>query len=238
MPPNLFPKNPSFDSYVTVIHRASILRWVLNTLIVLASVTVGTIFVNVTAGYAFSFHKFKCQKILWSFLLLGIMIPRISLIIPLFVVINKIHLSGQLPAVILPCIFAPASMYLSKVYFDTVPRSLLESARIDGCSEWQVLKNIVLPVSLPIVTTIGLFSSVGSMQDWLWQALQLQMRENQTLLVGMTRSLWGSGLVQGMTKNYIGNSFATGVILILPVVILFAVASKKFVNGLGGAIKE
>jgi len=238
MPPNLFPLDATLDNYYVVLHNLNIIKWAFNTIVVLAFTTIGNIFVNIVAGYAFSFYQFRFKKILWMLLLFGVMVPRISIIIPLFKVINILHLSGELLAVILPCLFNPMFLYLSKIYFDSIPKSLVESARIDGAHEIQVLFYIVMPISLPLVTTIGIFSSIGSMQDWIWQSLQLQKNNNLTALVGMVRAMYGQAWALQGNKNFIGQSFAIGVVLILPVLIIFIFASRYFVNSLSGAIKE
>jgi ABC-type glycerol-3-phosphate transport system permease component len=238
MPPNLFPLDATLDNYFVVLNNLNILKWASNTIIVLVLTTIGNIFVNTMAGYAFSFYNFPFKKIIWMLLLFGIMVPRISLIIPLFMVMNKLHLSGELLAVILPCLFNPMFLYLSKIYFDSIPKSLIESARMDGANEFQVLVKIVMPISMPLITTIGLFSSIGAMQDWIWQSLQLQKNDNLTALVGMVRAMYGQAWAGQGNKNFIGQNFAIGVILILPVLIIFICASKYFTNGLQGAVKE
>lgn len=238
MPPNLFPLDATFDNYITVLNRSPILIWTRNTIIIVSLCTVGNIFVNIMAGYAFSFYNFRFKNALWMLLLFGVMVPRISLIIPLFIVVNKMCLSGQLWAVVLPCLFSPINLYLSKVYFDSIPRSLIEIARMDGAHEMQILLKIAMPISAPLIMVIGIFSSIGSMQDWIWQSLQLQKTNSMSLLVGMFRSMYGSAWTLVRNKNEIGEGFATGVVLILPVLIIFIFASRYFVNSLSGAIKE
>jgi ABC-type glycerol-3-phosphate transport system permease component len=169
------------------------------------------------------------------------MIPRISLIIPTFVIIKKIQLSGTLLATILPIIYYPVGLYLSRLYFETIPISLLESARLDGANEIQILSKIVLPLSKPIITCLALFSSINVLQDYIWQMLVLQKENNYTLLVGMMRLAMNR---QGGTEaniNPLSKAMASGVILLFPLLVIFLIANKYFTKSLAGydgAVKE
>jgi ABC-type glycerol-3-phosphate transport system permease component len=212
-------------------------QWLVNTLFIVSGTVCASVFISTTAGYSFAFYKFKFKKVLWSLFLLGIMIPRISMIIPTFVIVKKLQLSGTLFAVILSTSFAPMGMYLAKIFFQSIPISLLESARLDGASERQILQKIVIPVSRPIITALSLFASIGALQDYIWQMLILQSADRQTLLVGFIRAI----MIRGggdLNVNPLGKSFAAGVLLLLPLLIVFLIANKYFVESLGGAIKE
>lgn len=235
MPPKLLPHDPTLMNY-KALKNLNIVKWSANTLFV----TIGTVFLSVlvstTGGYVFAFFKFKFKNIIWAALLIGIMVPRISIIIPVYVIIKKLHLSGTLLATILPVVFSPMGLYLSRAYFETIPISLLEAARIDGASEFQVLSKIVLPVSMPIISALSIFAAVGSLQDYIWQALVLQDPDRQTLLVGLMRYSMERGGDLGI--NPIGKALTVGVILLLPLLVIFLFANKYFVANIGGAVKE
>lgn len=236
MPPNLFPLHPVLDNYERIF-KWDILPWSINTLINTAITTVVIIITICSAGYVFSFYKFKFKEILWSIFLIGFMIPRISLIIPQYVLMKQIGIPGTLLATILPIVFNPMMLYLTRNYFETVPKSLLESARLDGAHEGQILFHIVMPISKPIITAVAVFSAIGYMQDYIWQMLVLQKDENQTLLIGLTKSVrvLKDGLLGGFPY---GQSMAVGTILMIPLIIIFLLANKYFVEGISGAMKE
>jgi ABC-type glycerol-3-phosphate transport system permease component len=236
MPPRLLPLHPTLANYAYLL-RGSAVQWAMNTVVVVIASTLLSVFTSCTAGYAFAFYKFRGSRVLWLALLVGVMVPRISLLIPQFVVMRRLGLSGTLAAVILPAAYAPVSLYLARTYFETVPSSLLESARLDGASEWDVLRYVVGPVSRPIVTAVALFAAIGALQDFVWQSLVLQDESRQTLIVGLMRLAMkrGGGLLD---VNPIGRGFAAGVLLLAPLVAVFAVANRYFVGSLGGALKE
>jgi len=236
MPPRLIPSNPNLDNYIYLLKGNSLL-WLKNTLIVVLGTIVLSVFLSLSAGYSFSVFTFKLKKYMWLAYLFGMMIPRISLLIPLYVIVKELGLSGSIPAVIFPVVFTPMGIYLAKNYFDSIPKSILESARMDGASEWQILYHIVAPISKPIISALSLFSGIGALQDYVWQMLVLQKEERQTLLVGLMRT----AMLRSGTDTYInpvGRSFAVGILLFLPLLIIFLVANRYFVESLGGAIKE
>jgi len=235
MPPNLLPTNTTLGNYNNIA-KLNVSRWTINSIFVTIATVLGSVFISCTGGYAFAFFKFKFKNVIWALLLLGIMIPRISIIIPVYVIIKKLHLSGTLTATILPILFSPVGLYLARSYFETIPLSLLESARIDGATEFQVLSKIVFPISIPIITALSIFASVGVLQDYIWQALVLQDPNKQTLLVGLMRYSMERGGELGI--NPIGRGLTVGVVLLVPLLIIFLLANKYFVSSIGGACKE
>lgn len=237
MPPTLFPRMPTLDNYAWAFRLDGWVQWAGNTGIVVLLTVLGSVSVSCMAGYAFSFFRFPFKKTIWALLLMGMMVPRIALLIPLFVVSSRIGISGTLWAVILPGLLSPVGMWLARTYFDTVPRSIVESARIDGAGDWMMLARVVAPLSRPIVTALGLFAAIGALQDWVWQALQLQESSTQTLLVGWLRATMTTSGSSNLA-NPIGHSMAAGMLLLIPLLAVFIVANKYFVGSLEGAVKE
>lgn len=234
MPPKLFPANPTLTNYGRLLSSPMILRWTANTVIVLVGTVGISVLVSCMAGYAFATYRFPFKKVLWLLLLAGVMIPRISLIVPLFVVIKRLHLSGTLAGVILATSLSPVGLYLARTYFESVPRSLMEAARIEGASETRILFSVVMPAARPIVAALSLFAAIASMQDFMWQMLVLQKPANHTLLVGLTREVMKRGGDSAINLNPIGQGLAAATILLLPMVLIFAFANKYFTQAIGG----
>jgi ABC-type glycerol-3-phosphate transport system permease component len=236
MPPDLIPNNATMMNYIRLLD-SPLLRWLINTILIVLSGTLLSVLLSSMAAYSFAFFQFPYKKILWAILLVGIMIPRISLVIPSYVVIKKMGLSGTMWAVILSVAYSPGNLYLARVYFETVPKSLLESARLDGANEFQILYKIVMPMSKPIITSLSLFTAIGYLGDYLWQMLVLQSPERQTLLVGLIKSsqALGNTIMTGM--NPLGYRMAVGVALLFPLLVIFLIANKYFIQDIGGAEK-
>lgn len=238
MPPQLFPKNPTLMNYRILLSDTIVLRWLFNTALVVVCTVTLSVTISITAGYAFAFYLFPFKQAAWLFLLSGILAPRISVVIPLFVVIKQLGMSGTLQAVILATALSPVGIYLSRAYFQSVPKAMLESARMDGCNEGQVLFRVVAPISRPIITTVGLFAAIAGLQDYMWQMLILQKDSVQTMLVGLTKLIMRRGGGAVANVNPVGLSLSAGVILLVPLLLIFAFANKYFTSAIGGALKE
>lgn len=238
MPPKIIPSNIIYSNYTFFFNNFPVFLWVYNTMfIVFFTVIISTI-TSLMTSYVFAYYKFKMKNVLWTIFLIGIMLPRISILIPTYVIIKELGIAGQLWAVILPICFSPFGIYLARNYFESIPISLLESARLDGANELQILSKIVAPLSKPIVTALALFSSINALQDYVWQMLVLQKESSQSLLVGLIKAsmLRGGG---DLNFNSVGKSMAVGVLLMLPLLIIFIVANKYFTKDmLSGAVKE
>lgn len=236
MPPRLLPLYPTLQNYEWLF-SLQVGRWAMNTLVIVSLSVAGSVALSVSTGYAFAFYRFPAKEVLWVILLLGIMIPRMSMIIPLFVVMKKLGISSTLMSAAIPVMYAPVSMYISRLYFQTIPGAVLESARIDGARERTILVRIVVPISRPIVTAVALFAAIAALGDYLWQMLQLQREGMQTMLVGLIKAsmMRGGGAV---VINPLGRYFAVGVVLVAPLLLIFLVANKYFIVSLSGAIKE
>jgi ABC-type glycerol-3-phosphate transport system permease component len=232
MPPRLIPAHRTLYNY-RWIAGLPVLLWAKNTLIVVAGAVVLSLFTCIASGYAFAFFTFPAKKTLWIMLMAGIMVPHMSLIVPLFVTMKKLGLNNTVWAAIFKLTYFPMGMYLSRLFFEGIPKSILESAQIDGANDFSVLFRIVAPMARPVVVTIALFIGIQSLSDFLWQMLQLQKEAAQTLLVGLMRAVMPRGNV-----NPIGRSFAVSMVLVVPMFAIFLAANKYFVIGMESSIKE
>lgn len=235
MPPDLWVNEITFIHYIKIF-SLNISVWLVNSIVVMVGIVFLSVFVSCSGGYVFSFYSFKFKEIIWPFFLVGMMIPRISILIPTFVIIRKLGLSGSLLAIILPVVFSPLGLFLARNYFDGIPKSLLESARLDGASEIGILTKIVMPISLPLVSLLSVFAGIYALQDYIWQALVLQVSNKQTMIVGLIRYTMLRGGAEGV--NNVGRGMAVGIVLLVPLLIIFIFANKYFVNNISGAIKE
>lgn len=204
-----------------------------------AAVTLATAALTsaVVGAGAYAFAMYPLPRWLWTLLLAGIMVPRMAMMVPLFVIMKNLGITGTLWAAILPAAYMPAGLYIANAYYRTIPRSLIDSARIDGAHEYQILARIILPIAKPVTATIALFSAVGAMQDFLWQMLQLQRPRVHTLLVGLFRAVLTAGSI-GIKIDPIGQRMAVAVVLAAPLLAVFLIANRYFTTALGGATKE
>lgn len=239
MPPKLFPTNPTLSNFQYILKDPIVWTWGVNSLIVVLGTVFISVFISLFGGYAFALSKKNKEKeILWMILLSALLFPRISILIPQYVLLSKVNLSGSILGVILPCVYTPTGLFISRKFFESIPIAIIESAKVDGASDLRILLNIIIPLTKPLISALALFSALGALQDYIWQMLVLQKTERQTLLVGLMRLAMRRGGDAELGVNPIGRYLAVGVILLFPLLFLFLIANKFFVSALEGAIKE
>ncbi len=234
-PPPLLPKNLTLENYAVLVDP-KVLRWLGNTILVVTVGTASAIFVASLAGYTFSMHRFPGKNIFWWLFLACIMVSRFALIVPTYVSLRVLRISGPL-AIVLPDSLWPIGIFLARNYIDSIPRSIVESGRIDGAREGSIMLCLVLPLCKPLIGAMIVFKAVGILQDYIWQKLVLQDSRQQTLVVGLL-SLAFDKLINTRLMDY-GLNMAIGCTLLLPLIVIFMLGSRYFLGGLTtGGIKE
>ena len=158
--------------------------------------------------------------------------------IPLYITIRQIGLSGTLAAVVLTSIYQPVNLYLTKNFMQQIPKSIIESASIDGATEWTILYRVIIPLALPVLTLVALFTAIFVLSDYVWQSLVFQFGDVKTLVVGIMKKLMERGGGE-LNINPLGRQMAAGMILIVPLLTIFLIANKYFITGISvGGVKE
>ncbi|GAB2694672.1 sugar ABC transporter permease [Paenibacillus thermoaerophilus] len=226
---SLFPKDFTLDHFRELFTTPNFPYglWYWNTLkIAFMSMILGTT-VSTLTGYALSRFRFKARKtILTTFLVLG-MFPGFMSMIAVYIFLLQFDLLDTHAAIIIVYTFGAAmSCFIPKGFFDAIPRSLEEAARIDGASHWKVFTHIMLPLARPMLTYMAMTIFTGAWVDYIFARLVLRSKENWTLAVGM----WD------MVANFQSSNFtlfAAGAILIaLPITLLFIGLQRLLVEGL------
>ncbi|UXN69074.1 carbohydrate ABC transporter permease [Devosia neptuniae] len=208
-------------------------RFFLNSLIVSISVTVITVVVSCLSGYAFARLKFPGRDALLMGYLATLMVPGIMLIIPLFLIVNNLGMVNTFQGVILPVAFGTFGSFLLRQFFMSIPTELEEAARIDGASRLRILVSIIVPLSMPAIGLLSLFTFIGQWNNFLWPLIVMTGADNATLPVGLT--LFQTQ--QGTAWNYI---MAGATLSMLPGIILAILLQKLIYNsialnaGMGG----
>ncbi|MBN3523789.1 sugar ABC transporter permease [Paenibacillus apiarius] len=230
----LIPRNPTFEHYVSLFtsEQYQYGRWYLNTLkIATFNMIFGVILVVMTA-YALSRFRFYGRKNLMSGMLVLGMFPGFMSMIAVYILLMQLNLLDTHMALILVySAGAPLGAFVVKGFFDTIPKSLEESARIDGASHWTVFRKIMLPLSKPMITYVGLTTFAGAWGDFIFARLVLRTKEKWTLAIG----LWD--MVNNASTNF--TMFAAGAVLIaIPIALLYLFLQRFLVEGLtAGASK-
>jgi ABC-type glycerol-3-phosphate transport system permease component len=223
-----------YENYVTA--WSGISQPLLNTIIVaVLSIIIGVVAAALGA-YAFSQLRFRGKGLLFMAYVSLLLIPWTLTLIPLFLTIQKLHLFNTWWALILPYAASsqPLLVLIFRGFFDQLPRELLESARVDGCSERQVLLRIVTPLTRPVLLTGAILVTINVWGDYLWPVIVIQDPHRTTISAGVQQFVSSFGLnVSGG-----GSVFAAYVIATLPTFLLVGFTMRYFVSGLTeGALK-
>jgi arabinogalactan oligomer / maltooligosaccharide transport system permease protein len=233
---SMIPENWSFKHYSWLFTNpeSDYLTWYKNTLIVAVSTSIGaTVFVSLVA-YAFSRYRFVGRKYgLYAFLLLQ-MFPVLMAMVAIYILLNLVGLLDSLLGLIIIYIGGaiPMNAFLVKGYFDTIPRELDESAKMDGAGHFRVLFTIMLPLAKPILAVVALFNFMAPFMDFILPRIILRSPENYTLALGLYNFV-NAQFANNFTR------FAAGSILIaIPISIVFLLLQRYLISGLtSGATK-
>lgn len=224
--------------------NGAVLTWLRNSAVYAGGSLVLTLLTSVPAGYALALTRFRGRKALLAITLVTMIMPSATLVLPIFLELNKFHLIGTAWSVILPFSFYPFGVYLVYIYFATsMPRDLLAAARIDGCSEWQLFIRIALPLAKPVIGLVAFFSFVGNWNNFFLPYLVLPNSDEFPIQVGLNQLLSSTpsfNPVAGAGLDITIPELALAIVIaIVPVLVLFLFSQRALVSGmLAGATKE
>lgn len=221
----LIPRNPSISNYIKLFETVGVLRWFLNTGIFSGSVTASCVFFGSLAGYAFARKSFPGRDVLFLLVLSTIMIPIHVRLIPLFIVLSKLHWINTYQGLILPMSMNTIAIFLMRQYMMAIPRELEDAAIIDGCSEFAIFWRIIMPLCKPAVATITIFSFMASWNDFLWPLIITTSKDMRVLTVGLA-------FFENVFTTKYGLVMAGSTISFLPVIVVFLVLQKHFIRGI------
>lgn len=229
-PPSIIPTDPNLFHYVEAWYTVDFVRLFTNSVIVATIVVIANLFLNAMAGYALT-RQFPGKGLVLSFLLMSMMIPFHATIIPAYLLTAELGLLNTKLGIALPALSHIVCILLFKANFEAVPPSLVQAARIDGLSEWQILTRIMIPLSKPAVATNIILSFIWSWNDFLWPLVVVRSVEQQTMPLGLVSFL-------ASFEDTTGALYAFCVLVVLPGMLVFLLAQKDFIRGLtSGATK-
>ena len=229
----MIPEGASLSNYIHLLTETQFLRWMFNSLVVSFVVTVTGVAFASTAGYGLSRYKFAGKGAMLSGLLVTQMFPATMLLLPLYVVLIKLHLLNSYVGIIIiyTATALPFCVWQMKGYYDTIPFALEEAARIDGATPWQTFHKVIFPLAAPALVITALFSFMTAWNEYVVANVVLQDTELYTLPLGLK-------MFQGSMQTQWGLYAAGSLLVSVPVVVLFLVLSRYLISGLTlGAVK-
>ena len=229
-PPALLPRHVHLYYYVDVWYYVPFVRFLVNSVLVSLIVVAGNVVLNAMAGYALTLN-FQGKRAVVLLLLSCMMIPFQATIIPAYLITKELGLLNTHLGLALPLCSTIVCIFVFKAAFDAVPRSLLDAARIDGLGDLGILARIMLPLSTAAVATNVILAFIWSWNNFLWPLIVVRNQEMQTLPLALSTFL-------SYLENTTGALYAFCIMVLIPGVLVFALAQKQFVEGLtAGATK-
>lgn len=222
----LWSENFTLKSYQTVFSRIPIGRAFLNSLFVSGCVTVSVILFGSVVGYALSRLKFAGRGLILAVILFTMVIPFQITMIPLYILMVKLGWIDRYIALIAPVMITPIGILLFRQFFLNIPEDLLEAARVDGCGNLRILFQIIYPLSLPVVITVGLITFMAVWNDVLWPILVI--REQNMMTMPQMVTLFAIG---GRTAQQ-GSRLAAATLLAIPVIIAYVFFQRYFIDSM------
>ncbi len=236
-PPKLIPSPWTLENYRFVFHNLPFTRYFFNSVVVTGSIVGLNVVFGTAAAYAFAKLSFPGRNWLFFLLLVTLMVPFQVNLIPLFrmmVILHDVnsHLGvDSYSALILPGMIQVFGIFLMRQFLQSIPDEVLESARVDGASEFRILRSIVFPVAAPGMATLAIFTFLGAWNDFLWPLIVISDDAHKTLPLGL------ASLQARNTINW-GNTMAGTALTAAPLILVFIVLQRRFIEGLAaGAVK-
>jgi ABC-type glycerol-3-phosphate transport system permease component len=227
-PPQFIPDPFRWQNYIEVFTAVPVLRYAQNTIIITVFATIGTVLCTILAGYAFARLKFKGRDLVFSLLLATLMLPYVVTMIPIYVMFSKVGWVNTLLPLIVPSFFGDAFfIFLLRQFFRTIPAELEDAARIDGASRLRILFQIMVPLARPAVIVVTIQSVLDNWNAFMQPLIFLTKRSVWTLALGL------NSLQRFETgRDWTHYMMVLGVFMVVPVVILYFLAQREFIQGI------
>ncbi len=227
VPPRLIPRRVTLDNYTRALRKDMFFRYFLNSLGVAVVTTVVTVLISSLMAYAFARLDFPGKEAVFYVLLLGMMIPPVTLIIPQFLVAKALKLLGNYAGLVVVYVTMNLSMqtFLLRGFFEGIPSELEDAVRIDGGGRWTIFWRIVLPLSRPGLATVAIFTFLYSWDEFPWAHVAIKETTRRTLPIAIA-------LFQNQHLTQWGQVFAASIVALIPVLTVFAAFQRYFIRGI------
>jgi multiple sugar transport system permease protein len=225
VPPTLLPDRPTLDAYRTVLTQAPFGLWFRNSVIVAVSVTALILFTSSLAGYIFAKFQFPGRNLLFTLLLGTLMVPFPVVLIPIYLIVNNLHMLNTLFALIVPSMVSAFGIFLMRQFIAAIPDDLIDAARLDGASEFGIYWQLIRPQLGPAMGALGIFTFLASWNDYLWPLIAINDQDKMTLPLALA-------FFNSSHATRYDLVMAAAVLIVLPVIAAFLFFQRQFINAL------
>jgi multiple sugar transport system permease protein len=224
--PTFLPKNATTNNFERLFSQLDFPRFFFNSSLVAVAVTIGNIVFCPMLGYALAKLQWRGKRLIMGLVLATLMVPAGITLIPNFVLMRNLGLVKTYPGLLLPFLVGPFGAFLTRQFMYGIPDELLEAARIDGANEWRIFWRIVLPITAPVLATLGILTFLGSWNSFLYPLVMAQEPQMYTLPVALAT------FATGQYQADHGMLMAGSVVLVVPVLVIFILFQRWITEGI------
>ena len=225
IPPVWIPNPPRWQNYVDLFTQQPMLQFMLNTIKIVFFVVLGQLFFSSLAAYSFARIKFKGRTVMFFFYIATLMVPGQVTMIPTYLMFAKVGLVDNHIVLILPAFFSAFGVFLLRQFFMSLPKELEEAAEIDGCNPFTTYYRIMLPLIVPAMLTLGVFTLMNTWNDYMGPLIYLTTPEKYTMTLGIA-------YFKGVYTAQWNLVMAGSVLSVIPILVAYLCAQKYFVEGI------
>jgi multiple sugar transport system permease protein len=225
VPPDLVPRDLTFQNYQRLFSTTPVVRWLVNTLLIAGVITVFHLLFDSMAGYAFAKRRFPGKNILFWLVLSTLTVPAQVTLIPVFFLLKNLNLLDSYPGVILPGFADVFGVFLMKQYIQTLPGELESAGRVDGASEWQIYQHIILPLCTPALAVLAIFTFQRYWNGFILPLVVLRDSFKYPIQVGLAT-------LQGEFNTDYGMLMTGAAVAAIPMMLAFFAFQRYFVEGI------
>ena len=219
--------NPIAYNYGQAFSKAPLLRYLFNGVVVTLSIFFIQVLVALPCAYALSKLRFWGRELVFTMVLLGLLIPVHAIALPLYIMLSKVGLTNTYAALVIPWTISVFGIFLMRQFFMTVPDDLIDAARMDGMSEFAIVWKVMLPTAIPALLAFGIFSIVAHWYDYFWPRVVITgTRELFTPPLGIRE------FASGIDGSDYGPMMATACVIVVPLIVAFLLAQRRFIQGI------
>jgi sn-glycerol 3-phosphate transport system permease protein len=231
MPPKILPTMLYLGNYKEVLSSVPIFRFIFNSFFVSSCVTLAQIITSSLAAYAFAFYEFKGKNIIFMAILSTMMIPGEAIIISNYLTIGHLGMMDTYRGLVIPFMTSAMGIFMMRQYYLTVPKELKEAATIDGCSSFQFLRRILMPISKPIMGALGIYVFLTTWNQYMWPLLVTNSENMRTVQIGIS-------MLQSTEAQSFGLILSGIIMILVPSILIFIIGQKQLIEGMTtGSVK-
>lgn len=228
---NILPQHPTLQNFADAFTNVPLLRFILNSFIMAGCITVGQIITCSLAAFAFSFLEFKGKGILFMLVMATMMVPGEATIISNYLTVGNLGMLDTYPVLIIPYLTSAMGIFLFRQFYMTFPKSLYESAKLDGCGNLRFIVKILLPLTKSAIGAMAVYTFINAWNMYMWPLLVTGSNDMRTVQIGIS-------MLNSVDSQSITMMIAGVVMIIIPSISIFIVGQKQLIRGMfSGAVK-